>query len=65
MEESSSAQADTGKKPVQNEPTESRDEGTMLPTNYLLVLLVSLVILYLFMNIIDTYEYFCEFYVDF
>ena len=65
MEESSSAKEDTGKKLVHFEVTESHDEGTMLPTNYLLVLLVSLVILYLFMNIIDTYEYFCVFSVDF
>lgn len=65
MEESLSAQPDPRKKPVQNEPIESRDEGTMLPTNYLVVSLVSLVILYLFMNIIATYEDFCVFFIDF
>jgi hypothetical protein len=62
MKESLSAQPDPQKKPVQNEPTESRDEGMMLPTNYLVVSLVSLVILYLFMNIIATYEDFCVFF---
>ena len=62
MKHTSTPQAETPEKQVQNEPTETPNEDT---TNYLLVLLVSLVILYLFMNIIDTYEYFCEFYVDF
>jgi hypothetical protein len=37
----------------------------MLPTNYLVVSLISLVILYLFMNIIATYEDFCIFFVNF
>ena len=65
MEESSSKKEDTGKKPVQNEPNETQNEGTMLQINYSLDLLVSLVILYLFINIIDNYEDFCVFYVDF
>lgn len=50
MEESSSAQADPRKKPVQNEPTESRDEGTMLPTNYLVVLLVVFFSVYIWLS---------------
>ena len=58
MEHTSTTQAETPKKHDQNEPTETKNEGT---TNYLLVLLVSLVILYLFMNNIDDYEHFVYF----
>ena len=53
MEESSTKKEDTGKKPVQNEPTETQNEGTMLQTNYLLHLLVYLVIFVLI------YKYYC------
>ena len=53
MEGSSTKQQDTGKKPVENEPTESQNEGTILHTNYLLHLLVSLVIFVLI------YKYYC------
>ena len=58
MEDTSTPQAETPKKQVQNEPTETQNEGT---TNYLQVLLVSLVILYLFMNNIDDYKHFVYF----
>lgn len=50
MEESLSAQPDPRKKPVQNEPTKSRDEGTMFPTNYLVVLLVLFFSVYIWLR---------------
>ena len=61
MEDSSTTKSDTGKKQVQNEPIETQDEGTILSTNYFLVLLVSLVILNLLMIIIATYLIFVYF----
>ena len=67
MEDSSTTKSDTGNKQVQIEPIETQDEGTILSTNYLLVLLVSLVILNLLMIIIATYLifYFFLFSVNF
>ena len=53
MEQSSSGKADLQKKEVANKPTETEDEGTLLPTKYLVVSLGYLLILYLF------YEYYC------
>jgi hypothetical protein len=53
MEQSSSGKVDRQKKQVQNIPTETQDEGTLLPTKYLVVSLVYLLFLYLF------YEYYC------
>ena len=53
MEQSSSGKADLQKKEVENKPTETEDEGTFLPTKYLVVSLGYLLILYLF------YEYYC------
>ena len=53
MEQTSSGKADPKKKQVQNEPTETQDEGTLLPTKYLVVSLLYLEI------VLVIYEYYC------